>query len=508
MDRSFRIVNLNESVENDTDLHWNLCVLCQESTAEVLRDPMKNNNENEDSYSSLAANLKDFHRIGRVPLLISQHFFKEENDIACTLRRHHAKWHKSCRLKYSTSKFIKAQKSAKANKENVPRQEPLIRTRTSMAPVLPQTCMFCKQKGTRHNPLSEVTASGEKSIMDCAKYLGESDILTMGAGLCGLKKHRYHNPCRTKFLNRMRASSGTALKHQEVHEQVLAGLVNQMKAEKAKSKIVPVFKMADLTRQYSNEMQAHGVEASGHSSRLQEDLIQECPSLKATGDSGQEKLVTFKKDLDSSLRENCSHGESADLILFSKTANLIRKDVFSALENSSEGVDLVPESLTLLINMILNGKKRKITEDEGESQNQIATTIADFMVYHIRKRAKKEVKIRRHSKLQETPVPVYIAAKLYGETRKRNLIDIFFQLGICISYDRLQTILEDRALLACERYNEEGAVCPTNLLKGVFTTGAADNIDHDTSSTTAQTCFHGTAISLMQHPEFSFSGNY
>ena len=34
----------------------------------------------------------------------------------------------------------------------------------------------------------------------------------------------------------------------------------------------------------------------------------------------------------------------------------------------------------------------------------------------------------------------------------------------------------------------------------VFTTAAVDNIDHNFSSTTARDSFHGTAISLIQHP--------
>ena len=38
------------------------------------------------------------------------------------------------------------------------------------------------------------------------------------------------------------------------------------------------------------------------------------------------------------------------------------------------------------------------------------------------------------------------------------------------------------------------------LKRNVFTTAAVDNIDHNTSSTTAITSFHGTSISLIQHP--------
>ncbi|CAB4019732.1 Hypothetical predicted protein, partial [Paramuricea clavata] len=55
-------------------------------------------------------------------------------------------------------------------------------------------------------------------------------------------------------------------------------------------------------------------------------------------------------------------------------------------------------------------------------------------------------------------------------------------------------------------YEREGVVCPSQLRKGLFTTSAVDNIDHNTSSTTSQTLFHGTAISLVQHPTTNNQG--
>ena len=52
----------------------------------------------------------------------------------------------------------------------------------------------------------------------------------------------------------------------------------------------------------------------------------------------------------------------------------------------------------------------------------------------------------------------------------------------------------------CARSESERDVCPPKLLKGVFTTASVDNIDHNPSSVTAQGAFHGTGISLFQHP--------
>ena len=49
-------------------------------------------------------------------------------------------------------------------------------------------------------------------------------------------------------------------------------------------------------------------------------------------------------------------------------------------------------------------------------------------------------------------------------------------------------------------------VCPSKLRRGLFTTAAVDNIDHNTSSTSSQSSFHETAISLVQHPSDTENG--
>ena len=59
---------------------------------------------------------------------------------------------------------------------------------------------------------------------------------------------------------------------------------------------------------------------------------------------------------------------------------------------------------------------------------------------------------------------------------------------------------------AISTYMEEGVVCPVVMRKGLFTTAAMDNIDHNPTATTATTSFHGTSISLYQHPSTDNEG--
>ena len=48
------------------------------------------------------------------------------------------------------------------------------------------------------------------------------------------------------------------------------------------------------------------------------------------------------------------------------------------------------------------------------------------------------------------------------------------------------------------KYVEYEVVCPPVLQKGLFTTSAMDNIDHNPPATTATTSFHGTSISVFE----------
>ena len=74
-------------------------------------------------------------------------------------------------------------------------------------------------------------------------------------------------------------------------------------------------------------------------------------------------------------------------------------------------------------------------------------------------------------------------------------------------YERVLRLSTDLANAVCERYEENGTVCPPNLRGQVFTTAVVDNTDHNSSSTTATGTFHGTSISLIQHPSTTEEGH-
>ena len=106
----------------------------------------------------------------------------------------------------------------------------------------------------------------------------------------------------------------------------------------------------------------------------------------------------------------------------------------------------------------------------------------------------------RHHLDQKPPLPIYIGLNIHQQTRCRKLIAQLYHMGISISYDRVLGIEDRIATSLCEQYEEDGVVSPACLKKGLFTVGAIDNLDYNPSSTTSQSSFHGTGISLFQFP--------
>ncbi len=158
----------------------------------------------------------------------------------------------------------------------------------------------------------------------------------------------------------------------------------------------------------------------------------------------------------------------------------------------------VPASLVTLLNMIMRGPTTK----RDTTESQACLTVAQLIVYNSISRFRNVSSDQRsshthHVRNRECPLPIYRAVKIYGTTREISLIDTFYKLGLCVSYDRLLSISTDITNTVIDRYEEDGIVCPSKLRNGVFTTAVVDNIDHNPSATSSQGSFHGTAISLV-----------
>ena len=160
----------------------------------------------------------------------------------------------------------------------------------------------------------------------------------------------------------------------------------------------------------------------------------------------------------------------------------------------------MPPSPLALVNMILVGANIKHqTQLVNTTTTQSALAISQLIVFNSVKQAWNvdSSNPARHSRSQETPLPLFLSFKIHAVTRSRCLVDTLFNLGLCVSYDRLLRLKSDIANGVWQRFRVEDVVCPPKLHHGLFTTGAVDNIDYNPSSATAKDSFHGTGISLI-----------
>ncbi|KAK5852481.1 hypothetical protein PBY51_023946 [Eleginops maclovinus] len=165
--------------------------------------------------------------------------------------------------------------------------------------------------------------------------------------------------------------------------------------------------------------------------------------------------------------------------------------------------DAIPPSLLQFVGMIEHGADIKSQLRFGASKSDLA--IAQFLQYNCYTRHKEGASTHRHSKDRETPFPIYMGMSIYAKTRKRMVVTMLHEHGLSISYDRVLEISAQLGDATVNRYREDGVVFPQVLRRGLFTTTAMDNIDHNPTATTS---FHGTCISAFQHPTKDNQGEY
>ena len=89
-------------------IDWSLCALCQEPSDKPLVCPAKSKRTDiRAGYATLGHNLNSFRSVGNQPLPIDINMLDEGDDISNTIKCNHAKWHTSCRLKCSASRFAR-----------------------------------------------------------------------------------------------------------------------------------------------------------------------------------------------------------------------------------------------------------------------------------------------------------------------------------------------------------------------------------------------------------------
>lgn len=234
-----------------------------------------------------------------------------------------------------------------------------------------------------------------------------------------------------------------------------------------------------------------------HSTRLREKILSDVDDLKAKL-SGREYILFYDDSIEIAFKIACDN--YSDAIQATKVAKIIRENTLSKNNEFSGKFDSKCQEnatdplLLSFINMILYGS----LENDVQKPTQAALSICQLIAFNTKsKRASERIV---HQRKSETPLPIYMALYIHSLTRERALIDKLHDLGLSISYDRLLRISSGLCEASIDQFVQDNVVCPNNLQFGLFTTGAYDNIDHNSSNTTTEKSFHGTSISLFQHP--------
>lgn len=491
---------------------WKKCCLCQEDKKnENLKSPPTRYHTDQDGYLMIARNIPLFHSINEMPIRLDPTRLDEGHGIEDTLRKNNAKYHQSCRALFSNTKLARAQKRIATS--NICSEESSTKMRRTSLDSKCFVCFLC-EKESMPPDRQAMTLKLNKRLKECAKNLSDGRLLAiLSAGDVVALELKYHASCLVALYNKEKAHLTQTVNNKnlrstpDVHPLVFSELITYMTEARISSEGPKVFRLAEMVCLYKQRLQQLGVQSPEvNSTRLKEKLLEELPELEAHK-KGRDILLAFQDDVGFALADTCDFSEA---IVLAKAAKILRKHMLDH-KSTFDGAfcmesleDTVPSSLLQFVGMVEHGADIKSQIRFGVSKTD--TAIAQLLQYNCYARFKEGAVTHRHSKDRETPFPIYIGLSVFSRTRKRKLVQMLHENGISVSYDRVLEISAELGDAALAKYSEEGVVCPSDLQRGLFTMAAMDNIDHNPTSTTSTTSFHGTSISLFQHPNSESKG--
>ena len=471
-------------------------------------------NPEKSSYYSTAENLKNFLEINELPSalqkIVGQYEFS--TDLAMAFVDNKAVFHKSCLSMYDKQKLSRKRKLVVESEDNDKPSRSTRRNTTTHN--FSGNCFFCDKEDEEIELHLCQTLYLDMRVRKIAHELNDTKLLAkLSEGDMVATEAKYHRVCLVQLYNRYRTHNLN--KSRESEFQLIAGIalsevINFVEEciLSSDQETVPVFQLQQLKDMYQKRLIVHGASVDiaerVHVTRLKNVILENVPGMCATK-SGKYVLLTLDGEMGRALFDACLNSNRDDGLLLAKVAHMIRKDIFSQDEvfdgdlSKDRQLASVPSSLLQLVALIMEGGSDQ--EKMSDTSMHVAGNIAQLIRFNATKRKRNEdVRHIRHSKDNEPPLPVYIGLLLHSKTRKKCLINDFAVEGLSISYNRVEEIQTNITNQLCSKYAREGRVCPTSLLKGIFTSAAIDNIDSNPSSTTAMSSFHGTSISIFQHP--------
>lgn len=501
--------------------NWDKCVVCQEITSEILHCPANSKRGTDGAgYKTISDNMSAFSAIGCLPKTVNVSHLDDGEDIKLELMRNKAKFHDSCRLRLNKTELKRAvkRKSTADDDSFVPNK--FTRQTVEQTSAELKTCFFCDLPASRKSSLRyAATKEISAHVKLCATKLQDSHILAkLGVRDMVAQDAKYHPKCLVSLYNKAREKKTNNKSEFDTnnHELAFAELLSFIEESRSDSSVAPVFKMADLGNLYRDKLTQLGTVLVGrvHTTHLKERLLGSVTDMIAHK-KGRDVVLISNTDVGTALEKACNHDADNDAVHLAKAAHIVRRDMADIKSRFRSSFDpqcqeqSVPDTLLDLVSMILNGTNAPAHVNDN-TVHQSSLTLSQLLMFNSVSKDRPETatttSAMRHSPERETPLPVYLGVVIHTKTRKKELVDMLFSLGLSISYDRVLSISTELANDICNFYETEKAVCPPQLRGGLFTTAAVDNIDYNPSSTTSHDSFHGTGISLFQHPSNEDSG--
>ena len=451
---------------------WNQCVLCQEDTVEMLKCPANSAHGCTEGagYKTMAENLLAFNKISYLPRTLNLSRLDEGQGIEAAFRLHKAKWHDSCRLKYNKTKLQRAEKRQMPHEDD-PETRKFTRLSREHEHHSTETCFFCGKSAAGDALRNVSTFELDIRVRQCAQKLQDKPLLAkLNAGDLIAQEAKYHAQCLASLYNKARDMKAQVSNVDDVnHGIAFAGLVSYIEEVRMDNLVAPVFKLTDLVNLYSTRLEQLGTHMTRrvHSTKLKNRILNYFPDMNAHK-QGRDVVLVSNEDVGAALRKACEHDTDNDAVHLARAANIVRRDMLKMKQDFSGSFDAqcqeksVPVSLLSLVAMVLYGPNI-ITQTSSAAMPQPALTLSQLLVYNSLVHQRDTATIRpttRHSKDRETPLPIYLGIMIHTKTRKRALVDTLFDLGLCISYDRVLDISTELGNTICRHYEVEKAVCP------------------------------------------------
>ena len=516
-----RRVDICSPTQNNADtekinIDWKQCFICQEDGGS-LQNPMANPTARgvtvEMRYNQLAVNIIKLSNINQLPVRMNIECLKDGLELGISLLNHNAVYHKNCKKKFEDDKVKRAEKRSvdQMSTEIFTTDTQPVRkqSRRSNIPVKKiDLCFFCDETSKEGKPLHKVTTFKlDARVRRAAKDTNNTILYSklQNGDMCA-QDAVYHSECICKLYrdaNKVRFGADTNEENRKLHGLAFSKVISFINEKLYSSKeVIPVFKLADLTKYYSQCLEELGMKDEYvHSTRLKERIKQEYEDMIEDA-QGRDVVLAFKGDI-GDIISNATHTDfDNEGVVLAEACKIIRRDILQMGNTVFDGTftaecqeQSVPQSVKYLLKSIMNGNN---TTDPHH--HQAALTIGQLIRFNTLVRTRDSSTSMYHTKDREPPIAIYLSELIHSKTRNLEMVEKGAHLGLCISKDRLFQISTSLGNSAINTFERDGVVVPLFLEFGLFCTTALDNIDHNPTSATSNDSFHGTAASVNQHP--------